>query len=54
MPKKPTGPEPRTMTVDRYDSINFIKLVPKLKLEFEPELAQLDEPLRDGVRVESV
>ena len=36
------------MIVDRYDPINlFEELVPKLKLEFEPELAQLDELLDD-------
>ena len=36
MPKKPTGPE-ATMIVDRYDPINLFELVPKLKLQFEPE-----------------
>ena len=46
MPKKPTGPE-ATMIVDRYDPINLFELVPKLKLEFEPELAQLDQLLED-------
>jgi transposase, IS5 family len=46
MPKKPTGPE-ATMIVDRYDPINLFELVPKLKLQFEPELAQLDELLDD-------
>jgi IS5 family transposase len=35
------------MIVDRYDPINLFELVPKLKLEFEPELAQLDELLDD-------
>ena len=36
------------MIVDRYDPINlFEELVPKLKLQFEPELAQLDELLDD-------
>jgi hypothetical protein len=31
------------MIVDRYDPINlFEELVPKLKLQMEPELAQLD------------
>ena len=53
MRKKPTGPEPKTMFVDRYDPIDSIESVPKLKLAFEPELAQLDEPLRDGTRVVS-
>jgi len=41
------------MIFDRYDPTNLIELVPKSKLEPEPELAQLDEPLRDGVRVVS-
>jgi transposase, IS5 family len=35
------------MIVDRYDPINLFEMVPKLKLEFEPELAQLDELLDD-------
>ena len=35
------------MTVDRYDPINLFEMVPKLKLEFEPELAQLDQLLDD-------
>jgi IS5 family transposase len=36
------------MIVDRYDPINlFEELAPKLKLEFEPELAQLDVLLED-------
>jgi transposase, IS5 family len=35
------------MIVDRYDPINLFELVPKLKLEFEPELARLDELLDD-------
>jgi IS5 family transposase len=35
------------MIVDRYDPINLFELVPKLKLEMEPELAQLDELLDD-------
>jgi hypothetical protein len=42
MPKKPTGPEPIIMIVDRYDPVNLFELVPKLDLEFEPELAHLD------------
>jgi transposase, IS5 family len=47
MPKKPTGPE-TPMIVDRYDPINIFEMVPKLlKLEFEPELALLDELLDD-------
>ena len=35
------------MIVDRYDPINLFEMVPKLKLEFEPELAQLDQLLED-------
>jgi IS5 family transposase len=46
MPKKPTGPE-ATMIVDRYDPVNLFELVPKLDLEFEPELAHLDRLLDD-------
>ena len=46
MPKKPTEPE-STMIVDRYDPVNLFQMVPKLKLEFEPELAQLDQLLDD-------
>jgi transposase, IS5 family len=35
------------MIVNRYDPINLFELVPKLKLEFEPELAELDRLLDD-------
>jgi transposase, IS5 family len=35
------------MIVDRYDPVNLFELVPKLKLEFEPELARLNELLDD-------
>lgn len=36
------------MIVDRYDPINLLEeLVPKLALEFEPELAELDRLLDD-------
>jgi hypothetical protein len=35
------------MIVDRYDSNNLFEIVPKLELEMEPELAQLDELLDD-------
>lgn len=35
------------MIVDRYDPINLFELAPKLNLEFEPELAHLDELLDD-------
>jgi hypothetical protein len=47
MRKKPTGPEPATMIVDRYDPVNLFELIPKLDLEFEPELAHLDRLLDD-------
>jgi hypothetical protein len=53
MPKKPTGPE-IIMIVDRYDPINLFELVPKLELEFEPELARLDGLLDDDVIFERV
>jgi hypothetical protein len=43
------------MIVDRYDPKNlFEQLVPKLKLGFEPELAQLDRLLDDDVLFERV
>jgi IS5 family transposase len=35
------------MLVDRYDPVNLFELVPKLKLEMEPELAHLDVLLDD-------
>ena len=35
------------MIVDRYDPVNLFELVPKLKLEMEPELAELDVLLDD-------
>ena len=35
------------MIVDRYDPVNVFELVPKLNLQFEPELAHLDELLDD-------
>ncbi len=54
MRKKPTGPEPINMIVDRYDPMNLFELVPKLELEMEPELAQLDELLEDDVLFERV
>ena len=34
--------EPLIMIVDRYDPVNLFQMVPKLKLEFELELAELD------------
>ncbi len=37
------------MIVDRYDPINLFELVPKLELEMDPELAQLDHLLEDDV-----
>ena len=42
-----TQPEPLIMIVDRYDPVNLFQMVPKLKLEFEPELAELDVLLED-------
>jgi hypothetical protein len=43
------------MIVDRYDPMNlFEELVPKLKLGFEPELAQFDRLLDDDVLFERV
>jgi len=35
------------MIVDRYDPVNLFEMVPKLRLEFEPELAELDVLLED-------
>jgi transposase, IS5 family len=35
------------MIVDRYDPINLFEMVPKLRLQFEPELAHLDRLLDD-------
>lgn len=40
------------MIVDRYDPINLFEIVPKLKLEFEPELTELDRLLDDDVLFE--
>jgi IS5 family transposase len=37
------------MIVDRYDPINLFEMVPKLNLQMEPELAQLDRLLDDEV-----
>lgn len=44
--KKPTGSE-ITMIVNCYDPMNLFEMIPKLKLEFEPELAELDRLLED-------
>ena len=35
------------MIVDRYDPINLFELVPKLELQFEPELRELNRLLDD-------
>jgi IS5 family transposase len=35
------------MIVDRYEPVNLFEMIPKLKLQFEPELVQLDELLDD-------
>jgi IS5 family transposase len=37
------------MIIDRYNPVNLFELVPKLELEMEPELANLDELLDDDV-----
>ena len=37
------------MIVDRYEPVNLFELVPKLKLEMEPELLELDRLLDDDV-----
>jgi transposase, IS5 family len=37
------------MIVDRYEPVNLFELVPKLKLEMEPELLELDRLLDDNV-----
>ena len=42
------------MIVDRYDPINLFELVPKLRLEMEPELAELDRLLDDDALFETV
>jgi IS5 family transposase len=42
------------MIVNRYDPVNLFELVPKLKLEMEPELAGLDRLLDDDVLFERV
>jgi IS5 family transposase len=42
------------MIVDRHDPINLFEMVPKLKLELEPELAQLDVLLDDDQLFELV
>jgi hypothetical protein len=35
------------MIVDRYEPMNLFEIVPKLNLQMEPELVQLDELLDD-------
>ena len=42
------------MIIDRYDPVNLFKLVPKLKLEMEPELAELDRLLDDDELFQTV
>ncbi len=42
------------MIVDRYNPVNLFELVPKLNLEMEPELAQLDRLLDDDTIFEKV
>jgi IS5 family transposase len=47
MPKRTHRTGATLMIVDRYDPVNLFELVPKLNLQFEPELAHLDELLDD-------
>lgn len=42
------------MIVDRYDPCNLFEMVPKLKLEMEPELAELDRLLDDEALFQQV
>jgi IS5 family transposase len=42
------------MIIDRYEPVNLFEMVSKLNLQFEPELAQLDELLEDDVFFERV
>jgi IS5 family transposase len=42
------------MIIDRYDPVNLFALVPKLTLEMEPELAQLDHLLEDDALFQRV
>ncbi len=42
------------MIIDRYDPVNLFKLVPRLQLEMEPELAALDRLLDDDVLFQQV
>jgi IS5 family transposase len=42
------------MIVDRHDPVNLFEMVPKLKLQFEPELAELDRLLDDDTIFEKV
>lgn len=42
------------MIVDCYDPVNLFEMVPKLRLEMEPELAELDRLLEDDAICERV
>ena len=42
------------MIVDRYDPMNLFEMVPKLELEFEPELVEFDRLLEDDELFELV
>lgn len=42
------------MIVDRYDPVNVFELVPKLSLEMEPKLVELDRLLEDDVLFQRV
>jgi hypothetical protein len=40
---------PAAMIRDRYDPVQLFDLVPQLQLQFDPELAELDQLLDDEV-----
>jgi IS5 family transposase len=42
------------MIIDRYHPVNLFELVPKLRLEMEPQLAELDRLLEDDALFEAV
>jgi IS5 family transposase len=47
LPQPETQRRLRRMIVDRYEPVNLSELIPQLRLEMEPELAQLDRLLED-------
>ena len=36
------------MIIERYDPVNLFELVPRLQLDMEPQLHQLDQLLQDN------